>query len=238
VSHDESPLERSLKALNTYLFSGRVLMDTIEEISQRALEAVPPAEFIAVIVALNGKPKTPVYSDQRAYDLDLVQYEADRGPCLDSFRDTELYIIDDTRNEHRWPEFCAAAVGRGGRSTMSLPLAAGDVQLGAMNLYSSAPSSFGEHEHDIGSAFAAQASILLANAQAYHDAQTMGENMTIAMQSRAVIEQAKGIIISATGCTGDEAFEQLTRQSQHENVKLRDIAADIVRTAQRPTRTT
>lgn len=221
-----------------YLFSGRVLMDTLEEISRHALQAVPPAEFIALIVALNGKPKTPVYSDQRAFDLDLVQYAADRGPCLDSFRDTELYIIEDTRTEHRWPEFCAAAAECGVLSSMSIPLAAGEVHLGAMNLYSTRPSSFGDHEHQVGGAFAAQASILLANAQAYHDAQTMGESLSSAMQSRAVIEQAKGIIMSSTGCTDDEAFEQLVRQSQHENLKLRAIAAEIVQRTQRRTRTT
>lgn len=208
-------------------------MDTLEEIGQRALEALPPAEFLAMIVALNGKPKTPVSSDQRALELDEVQYAADRGPCLDSFRDSELYVITDTRSDGRWPEFCEAATDRNVFSTMSLPLAAGEVRLGAMNLYSSEPGSFQDNEQRVGEIFAAQASVLLANAQAYHDAQTMSDNLSTAMQSRAVIEQAKGVIIASTGCTPDEAFEVLTRQSQHENRKLRDVATELVNSKQR-----
>jgi GAF domain-containing protein len=233
IDDNRTPLERSLAALNSYLFGGRVLVETLQEISDRALEAVPNAGFIAVIVALNGKPETPVFSDERALQLDEVQYAADRGPCLDSFRQGEQFVIDDTRSERRWPEFCDAATQRDVLSTLSLPLVAADVRLGAMNLYSSAPASFGEDEQRIGATFAAQASILLANAQAYHDAQTLNDNLTAAMASRAVIEQAKGLIIGATGCTAEEAFDQLARQSQYENVKLRDLAAETVLRAQR-----
>jgi GAF domain-containing protein len=233
VNGEQSPLERSLAALNAYLFGGRELKDTLEEISRRALEALPTSEFVAAIVALNGEPRTPVYSDVRAYELDQVQYAAGHGPCLDSFRDIAVYVIDDCRQEERWPAFCEAAVSRKVLSTLSLPLAAADVPLGAMNLYSSEPESFGDVEERLGRTFASQASILLANAQAYHDAHTLSDNLSAAMKSRAVIEQAKGIIMGSTGCTADEAFDQLTRQSQHENIKLRDIAAEIVRRSQR-----
>lgn len=236
MAGNETPLERSLKALNSYLFKGHVLMDTLEEISARALEAVPAAEFIAVIVALNGKPKTPVYTDQRAFDLDQVQYDADRGPCLDSFRDGAVYVIDNTRLETRWSEFCAAAIERDVFSTLSLPLVAGEEHLGAMNLYSPNAGSFTDDDCRIGEQFAAQASILLANAQAFHDAQTLSDNLSMAMQNRAVIEQAKGIIIGATGYGPDKAFEQLTKQSQYENRKLREIAAEMVESAQRRAR--
>jgi GAF domain-containing protein len=230
---EQSPLERSLGALSSYLFSGRALVDTLEEISDRALEALPMAEFIALIVSLNGKPKTPVASDERAIKLDDVQYAADRGPCLDSFRDGELYVIDDTRTDRRWPEFCDAAVEHGVLSTMSLPLSAAGTHLGAMNLYATRPDAFASAEPQVGAAFAAQASILLANAQAYHDAQTLSGNLAAAMASRAQIEQAKGIIMATTGVSADEAFEELKRQSQYENVKLRDIASEIVRRASR-----
>lgn len=234
MNEDRSPLERSLAALNAYLFAGRVLSDTLDEIIRRALDTLPAAKFIAMIVAMNGTPHTPVATDRLAVELDEVQYAADRGPCLDSFRDGELYIIDDTRTDQRWPEFCRAAAERGVLSTMSLPLAAANVHLGAMNVYAMAPGSFGEAESSAGSVFATQASILLANAQAYHDAQTLSENLNEAMKSRAVIEQAKGIIIGATRCTPDEAFDQLRKQSQDMNTKLRDVAAEIVKNAQRP----
>jgi AmiR/NasT family two-component response regulator len=77
---------------------------------------------------------------------------------------------------------------------------------------------------------------VLANAQAYWDARTLSENLQEAMKSRAVIEQAKGIIISTTGCDEDEAIRVLVQQSQSQNIKLRDIATEIVRNASRKTR--
>ena len=81
--------------------------------------------------------------------------------------------------------------------------------------------------------FAEQAAFVAANAKAYWDARMLGEGLALALTSRAVIEQAKGIIIATTGASADEAFEQLRQQSQHENVKLRELAESIVRQAQR-----
>jgi AmiR/NasT family two-component response regulator len=81
--------------------------------------------------------------------------------------------------------------------------------------------------------FASQAAFLLANAQAYWDARTLSENLEQAMESRATIEQAKGIIMSTTRCNADEAMQLLIRQSQDQNIKLRELAAEIVRNASR-----
>jgi len=83
--------------------------------------------------------------------------------------------------------------------------------------------------------FATQAAFLLANAQAYWDARTLSENLEQAMVSRATIEQAKGIIMSSMGCGPDQAIEVLIKQSQEQNVKLRDLAAELVRNATRRT---
>jgi GAF domain-containing protein len=225
---DRDPLERSLEVLRSYLFRGGTLHDTLDEISRRALDTLPMAQFIAVIVSLEGKPATPVYTDDLAVELDIVQYKADSGPCLDSYRDGVVYIIDDTRSDDRWPEFCSAAAAKGVLSTLSLPLRAGDVHLGAMNCYSRQAGSFADAEQAVGERFAAQASILLANAEAYHHAQALNQNLTAAMESRAVIEQAKGIIIASSHCTADEAFQILVDQSQSENRKLREIAGELV----------
>lgn len=231
---ERDALERSLEDLRSYLFKGRTLHDTLDEISRHALATLPMAQFVAIIVSLEGKPATPVYTDDLAVELDLVQYKADTGPCLDSYRDGVVYIIDDTRTYDRWTAFCSAASAKGVLSTLSLPLRAGDVHLGAMNCYSRQAGSFGEAEQAVGERFAAQASILLANAEAYHSAQAMNQNLTAAMESRAVIEQAKGIIIATSHCTADEAFQILVDQSQNENRKLREIAAELVTRTSRP----
>lgn len=109
-----------------------------------------------------------------------------------------------------------------------------DGPIGAMNLYSETGNAFGDNDGRVGLLFASQAAFLLANAQAYWDARTLSENLEQAMESRAAIEQAKGIIMSAMGCDPDEAMQVIIRQSQDQNIKVRDIAAELVRNAKRP----
>jgi GAF domain-containing protein len=103
--------------------------------------------------------------------------------------------------------------------------------LGAMNLYSREERAFGCRDRTDAELFAAQAAIVLANSQAYWDAHQLSTGLAEAMRSRAVIEQAKGVLMGAEGVDEDEAFGILARASQRENVKLREIAQRIVHTA-------
>jgi len=114
-------------------------------------------------------------------------------------------------------------------SSLSLPLRVADESLGAMNLYARVPDGFSDDDESIGVELAATASIVLANASAYWQAAQLGEQLSEAMRSRAVIEQAKGILMARSPeLTADEAFGMLRHASQRENVKLRDIAQRIV----------
>jgi hypothetical protein len=95
--------------------------------------------------------------------------------------------------------------------------------------YARSEHAFTDDDVAEGERFAAQAAYVAANAKAYWDARDLSDGLAVALKGRAVIEQAKGIIMATTGATPDEAFLQLSEQSQHENVKLREIAAEIVR---------
>jgi GAF domain-containing protein len=229
----DSPLRRTLAALAMYSFGGRSLQDALAEVANLTLETVDGADFIALIVAVEQRPMTTYFTDPRAYDLDQVQYAANSGPCLDAYRNGEIYIIEATPTEPRWPAFAAAAVQRGVGSTLSLPLTVEQVHLGAMNLYSTRERSFGRHEVELGMQFAAPAAVLLANAAVYADAVALSQNLAQATQSRATIEQAKGIIMSSMGVDAEAAMALLTEQSQKQNVKLRDIAHKMVSNAAR-----
>jgi hypothetical protein len=108
-------------------------------------------------------------------------------------------------------------------------MAAGDVAVGAMNLYAPMPDAFGDEDESIGRDLAAAGSAVLGNVSAYWTAFELSQHLNEAMKSRAVIEQAKGILMAgAPGITADGAFDMLRRASQRENVKLREIAARIV----------
>jgi GAF domain-containing protein len=173
-----------------------------------------------------------VFTDPTAVEVDQQQYHSDgRGPCVDAFRQQTVFQIADTASDHRWPEFAASAAAHGIRSTLSLPLTRSGEPLGALNLYSRSPVRF---DADTGAAetFALQAAIVLCNAQAYHDSRELNENLNQALISRRSIDYAIGMVMAGGGRSPEDAFQVLVRASQRENRKLREIAAEIVASAQ------
>jgi GAF domain-containing protein len=189
-----------------------------------------------ITMLIEGRVRTAVFTDPESPEIDTAQYDTGEGPCLDAFRHQRVYRIDSTTGDQTWPAFSALAAAHGIVSTLSFPLIARQEGIGALNLYArSGPFSVADEE--IGTLFATQAAIVLANAQAYWDARHLSEQLSQAMQFRAVIEQAKGVLMATGGRNADEAFQLLVRASQRENRKLRDIATELVDRAQlrRPT---
>jgi GAF domain-containing protein len=230
----ETPLEGGLAALSRFFVGDGSLKETLDRVAVLAAEAVPPADFVGMTMLVDGRARTAVFTDETAPEIDAAQYQTGIGPCLDAFRHSEVFTIDDTTKDDRWGPFVEAAAAHGIRSTLSLPLVANHEGLGALNFYARTADVFTDDDVKVGSHFAAQAAILLANSQAYWDAHELSQNLAAAMKSRAVIEQAKGILMAAQRCGSDEAFQILVRASQRENRKLRDIAAEIVARAQQP----
>jgi GAF domain-containing protein len=230
---EPSPLHRSLAELSTFLVSDHSIADTLTRVAVLAVDAVPPAMFAGITMMVDGRVATQTFTDPTSPEIDQAQYESGHGPCLDSFRQGSTIVVESLENDDRWPEFAAAALQHGVRSTMSLPLLSGESSMGALNFYAGAERAFGETEAQIGRLFAAQATVVLVNTQAYWGARLRTEHLEQALVGREVIDMAKGIIMNTTGCGPDEAFDVLVKQSQHANRKLRDIAADIVARAQR-----
>ena len=225
------PLAQSLVALSRYFVGDGTPKETLDRVARLAVDAVPTAEMSGITMVVEGRAKTAVFTDDRAPEIDSAQYETGIGPCLDAFRHQEVVRIDDTTKDERWPAFSAAAAAHGVRSVMSLPLVANHEGLGALNFYSRA-TAFSDDDVQVGQSFATQAAVVLANTQAYWDAHQLSQDLSTAMQSRAVIEQAKGILMGTQRCGPDEAFQILVRASQRENRKLREIAEEVVGRAQ------
>lgn len=122
-------------------------------------------------------------------------------------------------------------------SSMSIPLPVQNASIGALNVYARRPHAFDPAAVALGERFAGFAADAVANAVAnavsFATATELAANMQRAMESRAVIEQAKGIVMANVGCDAGKAFELLVQQSQHENRKLRDIASELVANATR-----
>ncbi|HEY3978729.1 MAG TPA: GAF and ANTAR domain-containing protein [Streptosporangiaceae bacterium] len=215
-----------LRALSAFFVDDGTLGDTLVRVAELACE-VTSADMAGITLLVDGEPATGVFTDAEAPQIDAAQYEMDDGPCLAAFRDQRIYRIDSTAAEDRWPAFARDAASHGVTATLSVPLAARREGVGALNLYSRTAAFSDQHVRQA-EVFAAQAAIVLANAQVYWDARQLGENLRQAMRSRAAIDQATGILMADGGRRPDEAFQLLVRASQRENRKLRDIAAEIV----------
>lgn len=231
---EQEALLDGVSALNRYFIGDATLQDTLSRVSELARTAVGNTDQVGITLVVDGKPGTYVFTDPEIEEVDQAQYETGDGPCLNSYSTGETVLLSSTLQSDRYPLFCAVAAEHGILSVASFALVTTEGRFGAMNFYSYREQAYGPAELEIGERFASQASFLLLNAQAYWDARSLAENLDQAMRSRAIIEQAKGIIMAQTGRDGDGAFELLRQQSQSENRKVREIAAEIVRHVSRP----
>lgn len=208
------------------LRAGETWHETLERVAETACATLPGTAGSVTLWRADA-PYTVVSTDELARTVDEAQYETMEGPCLDASRYGETYVVADMAREPRWPVFADLAARRGVRSSLSLPLLVRDEPIGALNLYSRDPAAFAGAV-EAGEAFATEASVAVANAEIYHQARVLAEQLQEAMDSRAVIEQAKGVLMAGQGCPPEQAFELLRAASQRENVKIRDIAKRIV----------
>ncbi len=216
-----------LLGLSRSLVEDESIDPVLQKVADLAVAQLDGCDLAGVTLVRDGATITAVFTDPEAPEIDAAQYESGRGPCLDAYRDGSILRIDDATSETRWPEFTEMAVRHGVRSTLSLPLRTDNGTIGALNLYSFTPRAFEDNEQ-MATVFVAHAAAALSNSQAYWSARVLSEQLQEAMSSRAVIEQAKGVLMRDRRCSADEAFEVLKKMSQDTNRKLRDVATSIV----------
>lgn len=232
MATNEERLIEAIRQMASFSVVDNVLPDILTRVAMLANDTIDGAAFVGLTMFVNGRPQTPVFTDEESPEIDSVQYDTGVGPCLDSLRDGVVYAIPSTAHDTKWKPFSNACVTHGVLSTLSLPIKNGDEAIGAMNLYAREAEAFDDDAQTLGVAFAEQAAIVIGNATAYWEAKALGEQLTQALESRVMIEQAKGLLMS-TGLTSDAAFEVLRKASQRQNRKLQLVAADVVAEAER-----
>lgn len=222
------PTRAALEALSRFLIGDARLDETLAVVSGLAVEALPAAAFAGLSMWEGDRVATRVSTDPESPAIDESQYASGRGPCLEAFRTGRVVRADDLSADVRWPEFQAACLAHDIGSTLSVPLLVGARCVGALNFYARAAGAFSDADQATAVLFAQSGATVLANSSAYWKAYELGETLEQALRSRAVIEQAKGILMARSKLTEGDAFELLRKASQRENRKLRDVAADIV----------
>jgi GAF domain-containing protein len=193
--------------------------------------AVPRHVDASISVLIGTRPATAAYSGQLALDLDETQYERGHGPCLHAAITGEPVEIADARSESRWPDYTARAIERGSLSSLSIPIPMEGLHAG-LNVYATEACAIDEDTRTAAEEFARAAAVSIGNMHAYQTAKDIADNLEIALQSRTVIDQAKGILIERHKLTADQAFQFLVHASQATNRKLRDVADHLVTTGE------
>ncbi|MDY7087636.1 MAG: GAF and ANTAR domain-containing protein [Actinomycetota bacterium] len=159
--------------------------------------------------------------------LDRLQRELGTGPCVDAAREQRVVVLDDTGADERWPEFAAEAVRHGVRSMLCVPLWVDSLRLGTLSLYGEKTGAFGESERRLAAVYGTLAALAMADGRRV-------AQLTLALETRDLIGQAKGVLMERLRITPDAAFEVLTRISQNANERLASVAERVVRTGELP----
>jgi GAF domain-containing protein len=226
--HEDEELRASLGALSR-LATGRMeLGDVLTRVAEYAVAAIPGADGAGLTLIEAGHADTIVASAPFVVQVDAIQYGIHEGPCVTAAAEGRTVRSGSLGTDRQWPRF-GPRVGRlGVHSALSLPLMTNDGVLGAMNVYAHALDAFDERAAQLGEIFAVPAAIAVLNAQVLSRAKELARQLQVALDHRAVIDQAKGILISRVGCNPDEAFDRLRQLSQSENQKLHAVAQRIV----------
>lgn len=167
-------------------------------------------------------------SEERMRLVELFELQSAQGPCLDAFRTGETQQADTDEGRQRWPQFADAAGDAGFRLMCAVPLQLRGRVIGALNLFRDSDTSFTDTELVVARAMAEAAAIGLLNARALSDVRLLAEQLQAALQSRVVIEQAKGMVSEYLGVGIDDAFEVLRRRARDRNLKLTDLARQVI----------
>lgn len=224
-------LAEAIRELSGILIQEESVDTTLQRIADLAVQVIPGCDGASVTLMDNGLPHTKVRTDDEVLAVDEAQYDVGDGPCLDAIEHRRINLVSVTQARDEWPEFLQAAQQFGVRSFLAAPLLVHNTPIGALNLYSRDGMGFDALDEALIGLFTGQASVALSNARVYRNALTLAEQMREAMNSRAVIEQAKGILMARHGIDADAAFNMLRQDSQHRNRKLRDLARELVESA-------
>jgi len=224
MSEEETPNDFAELVLDLHATEG--VERTVEIVVERARSALLCDEAGVLLVERAGI-STAAATSPEVRRSDELQNELGEGPCLSSIETGELYVIEDMDHEERWPAWARSTSALGFHSLVSVPLSDKDRRLGSLNLFARRPGAFSQEDVAVANIFARHAGLAVAN-------ERHTDNLLGAIDSRKLIGQAQGILMERYKIDSDRAFHVLSRYSQTHNVKLRDVAEQIVRSRTLP----
>jgi GAF domain-containing protein len=210
------------------------LLELLQQFVEIAHEAIDGADSSGVTIDMGGRTYTAVHTDERTLKVDTEQYDADEGPCLHAARTGQVVLVDAEEAHEQFPRFSAAARAQGIRSFLAAPLFTNEQSVGSFNLYGRDPAAFDSLDAEILDLLTTTVSRTIGDFARYKSASRVAETIQGALENRAPIEQAKGMLMALHGIDASAAFDMLRQESQAKNVRLHVIASDLVQRLSQP----
>lgn len=226
--------------LHELLATDLEIADFVNELARVAASEMSKRFPVLCGITLQREKRAAVAgsSSEWAWQLDEIQAGFDEGPCLESQATQTVMCVSDANEETRWPDYMVTVRDQGLRSVLAVPLDLADTAKAAMNFYATDADAFQQAEIEIAKRFAVLVSQAMRVALRIARHTETAEHRRIAMESRTSIDVAVGIIMAQNKCSQDEAFEVLANVSSNRNIKLGQLANDLVASMGQPTPTT
>ena len=196
--------------------------DTLDAIVEATRTSLPAFGHVSISMRhSDGTMETKAGTDQLAWELDTFQYELGEGPCVDAVESQPVIVAKHLRHDQRWPRYVASAVEKGVRSQVAVRLFANGKHTGGLNLYSTQHDDIDDEAAETALLFATHAGVMLGHAE--HT-----DQLNQALLGRKTIGQAIGILMERYQMDEDRAFQFLVRASSTSNLKVRDVAHELV----------
>jgi GAF domain-containing protein len=225
----EADVVRSLVEMADTLVDDYDVIDLLTGLSDRCVSLLGVSAAGVMLASPAGSLELAASSSEAMRLLELFELQEQEGPCLDAFRTGSPVGHENLEaGTGRWPSFAAAALGAGFRSALALPLRLREVTLGALNLLSVTRAPVDQADLIVARAFADLATLSIAQHRASAEAQRLNDQLSAALTSRVVIEQAKGVLSERAGIDLAEAFSRMRGYARNNNRRLTEVAQDAI----------
>ncbi|WP_119290484.1 GAF and ANTAR domain-containing protein [Streptomyces sp. YIM 130001] len=204
------------------------LLDFLHGLTEKCVEILGVSAAGLLLTDERDRLQLVAASTERTRLLELFQLQTEQGPCMDCFRTGQPVSVADLSATDRWPHFTQAAAEVGFASVHALPMRLRTEVIGALNLFHTEPCALDEETLRVGQALADVATVGLLQQRAIQHRDNVTEQLQTALNTRVLIEQAKGALAERLGLDVDDAFIRIRAEARTRNVRLADLARDIV----------
>jgi transcriptional regulator with GAF, ATPase, and Fis domain len=225
----EQRLSRVFVELADTLVAQFDVIDFLQNLIERSVELLGVDAAGLMLADQRGRLRLVVSSTESARLVEIFELQNSEGPCLDCFHSgRQVLNLDTAKMCARWPKFAAEATDLGFRSAHALPMRLRDEVIGAINLFGATSASLSRDDIAVGQAMADIATIGLLQERVARQKNVVAEQLQTALNSRVLIEHAKGVVAEGAQISPDQAFVVMRTHARDQNLRLTDVAAGVV----------